>query len=116
MEAHIWKEKFGELNLHGKIVGDSCIDWSFDHQIAVGTNKKVVACDMSMLIAGSKIDEIGFMIENVPVITDKKSYLNDTPNFLSQFEQACSQTSNTKAAPNYDVYKVILNFVVIMLL
>lgn len=106
METNNWKEKFGELKLLGKIVGNNCIDWSIDHQIAIGTNKKLVVCDMSMLISGSKNDDIGFFIETVPVVTEKKDYLKDNPTFISQFEQACSQTSNTKAAPNSDVYKV----------
>ena len=106
MENSIWKEKFGELNLHGKIVGDKCIDWAHDHQLVIATNKKVVVCDMSMLISSNKTEEIGFMIEDVPVINEKKQFVAETPKFLEAFENACAQTSNTKAAPNYDVYQV----------
>ena len=106
MDAETWNDNFGELNLHGKIVGNSCIDWSHDHQIAIGTNKKVVVCDMSMFIGGSKMEEIGYMIENVPVITEKQEEGSPMPSFLSDFETASTQPSNTKAFPDYDVYKV----------
>ena len=106
MESSNWKEKFGELNLHGKIVGDGCVDWSHDHQLVLATNKKVLVCDMSNLVSATKSEEIGFMIESVPVITEKEQYLSDSPKFLTEFEAACSQTSNTKAIPNYEVYEV----------
>ena len=107
MASSVWSEKFGELNLRGKLVGDKCIDWANDHQIVIATNKKVVICDMSMLTSANKTEEIGFMIENVPVINEKKPFVTDLPDFMEKFKEGCAQTSNTKAVPNDDVYKVL---------
>ena len=109
-----WVEKFGEVNLHGKVVGDKCIDWANDHQVVIGTNKKVVVCDMSMLISANKSEEVGFMIENVPVITEKTPFVTEEPSFVETFKNACGQTSNTKATPNYDVYKVRIKMFLII--
>jgi len=101
-----WKKPSADLNLHNRIVGDQCVDWSQDHVIGVATSKKLILCDFAAKISSSKQSDASYHIKNVSVPEDDLKFDVIKPQKVEDFEEACAQSSNIAACPDTEIYSV----------